>query len=415
MHRTMVMVFTRRHWIPPGALLFAQLSHGASWPILALGALSASAWSLGFYAIAWIHTVALGWATMAALAVLLHVVPQFTDVRWRYENLARRSVFAFALGVALFVAALLLRPSAIAWGAALTLLAVLGYAFAAFATLARALNGERLERAIARALGTTLLFLVLTALAGFALAAAIAGYPVPAWMASLPATHASLGMFGWLSLLVFGVSARTVRPITGDKSRFRGAHIAVGSLALVGVALLAIGLAGVPPLVWPGAGLLGVAVDIYAFDMVDVVRRATVPHRVPQAFLLAGVTWLVCGAVLGAGTLAGKPWELAYGFVILAGWIGQMVDAHVYHIGVRLLLTIYLGDDDETRPERVLDGRLSWFSFGAFQIAIASAAIGLLTHAAALLCAGAAFGLLGWLAMMLNLVAARNAARALAA
>lgn len=164
---------------------------------------------------------------------------------------------------------------------------------------------------------------------------------MPAWIAALPAAHADLGMYGWLSLLIFGVSARTVRPIAGHKSRFPIVHVAVGSLCLAGVVLLAIGLSAVPVLAWPGALLVALSALAYAIDLCDIVRRATVPHRVPQAFLLAGAAWLLAGIALGAGTLAGHPWQLAYGFVLLGGWAGQTIDAHVYHIGVRLLLTIY--------------------------------------------------------------------------
>lgn len=403
-------MFTRRHWIPPGALIFAQLAHGASWLILGWAAISGPSWSVDLPAITWIHTVALGWATVAATAVLLHVIPQFADVEWRFENLARRSVFAFVVGVAFFVGALLVRPALAVWGAGLIVAALLAYCTAAGATLLQTLQGERTERAIGRALAMTLAFLLVTALLGFGLALMLSGHAVPAWIASVPAAHASLGMFGWLSLLVFGVSARTVKPITGDKSRFRAAHIASGSLAVIGVPLLAIGLGGISWLVWPGALLFGAAAVLYALDIAEVVRRASVPHRVPQAFLLSGVIWLLCGLILGAGTLAGHQWQLALGFVILAGWIGQMINAHIYHIGVRVLLTVYRGDDDESRPQSVLDGRLSWCSFAAFQIAIASAAAGLLAHNAAFVGLGAALGFAGWAVVIGNLLIARSAA-----
>ncbi|HKU81921.1 MAG TPA: hypothetical protein VJP76_07110, partial [Candidatus Tumulicola sp.] len=153
-------MFNRRHWIPPGALVFAQIAHGASWAILAWAAFSGPSWTIDGIAIGWIHTVALGWATTTALAVLVHVIPQFTDARWRFEALARRSVFAFGAGVVLFVAAALARPESLAVGATLALLALLAYLVAAFSTLAQALHGERVERverAIARAFIATLL------------------------------------------------------------------------------------------------------------------------------------------------------------------------------------------------------------------------------------------------------------------
>ena len=393
-------------------LLFAQAAHGFSWLLLAYAGFAGPSWTVDFLAIAWIHTVALGWATAAALGVLMHVVPQFTEVRWRAESLARGSTFVFAAGVAAFVAALLLRPELTGWTATPIVLALLAYAGAAFATLRQALRGERLERAIARALAITLAFLLTAAVIGLVLAWANGGAAFPPWLAELPPAHADLAIFGWLSLLIFGVSARTVRPITGGKSRFPAVHIAVGSLTLAGVPLLAAGLAIFPPLIWPGAILLALGALAYAFDLTDIVRRAVVPHRVPQAFLLAGAGWLLVTLVLGGGALAGLPWRLAFGFTALAGWVGQMLDAHFYHIGVRLLLTIYRGDEDETRPEAVLDGRLSWISFAAFQAAVATGAAGLLAQRAAIVGAAGVFGAAAWVLMTANLVRARRIARA---
>ncbi|HEX5275484.1 MAG TPA: hypothetical protein VFW34_09445 [Candidatus Rubrimentiphilum sp.] len=403
-------MFSRRHWVPPGALIFAQISHGASWFLLLWAGLTGSISAIGFPAIAWIHTVALGSGTTAAAGVLLHVIPRFSDVRWKAEGLARYSLFFFCVGVVFFVSALLLRPNLAVFGAGVIVLALLAYAAAATATLAQAFRGEPVERAVARALLVTLLLLLVTALLGFALSAWISGYASAAWIAALPAAHGNLGMLGWLSLLIFGVSVRTVRPITGARSRFPAAHIIVGSFTVIGVALLAVGLGGASALMWPGAVLFGFAALVYALDLLDVLRRAIGPFTAPRAFLLAAVFWLLCALALGGGTLAGRPWQLAYGFVLMAGWLVQMINAHIYHIGVRVMLTAYRGEDDETRPQTVLDARLSWLSFAAFQLAIASAAIGLLAQNANAVSTGGALGAIGWLAMMANLAVARSRA-----
>ncbi len=401
-------MFSRRHWVPPGALIFAQLSHGASWFLLIWAGLTGSVSAIGFPAIAWIHIVALGSGTTAAAGVLLHVIPSFSDVRWKAENIARYSLFVFCAGVVIFVSALLMRPDLAVFGAGVIVLALLAYAAAAIATLAQAFRGERTERAIARALLITLLLLLVTALLGFALSAWISGYASAAWIAALPAAHGNLGMLGWLSLLIFGVSVRTVRPITGARSRFPAAHIIVGSFTLTGVLLMAIGLTGVSALVWPGAILFACASLVYAIDLLAVLRRAIGPFTAPRAFLLAAALWLLCALVLGAGTLSGRPWQLAYGFVLIAGWLVQMINAHVYHIGVRIMLTAYRGEEDETRPQTVLDTRLSWLSFAAFQLAVASAAIGLLTQNGSAISMGGALGAAGWIAMMANLAIARS-------
>jgi predicted membrane channel-forming protein YqfA (hemolysin III family) len=276
------------------------------------------------------------------------------------------------------------------------------------------MRGERVERAVARAFGGTFVFLLVTAVIGFGLAWMLSGHTVPAVVFALPAAHANLGTLGWLSLLIFGVSMRTLRPITGEVTNFRWMHIVVGSLAVLGVPILAAGVASnVATLTWIGAVLFVVAALGYAFDTLDRVRRARNPHRPPQAFVVAGVLWFLASLALGAGVLLGKPWQQAYGFLLLMGWVGQFVNAHLYHIGIRLLATVYRGEEDETRPQELLEARLSWYSFFAFQIAIAAVAVALVRDDASLVARGAIFGITGWIAMIANVLAARTRAKIL--
>ncbi len=407
----------RRHWIPPGALIYSQLAHGFSWAILLFAAWSGHLQD-PLYGFAWIHAVALGWATMAALAILIHALPNFIDAPWCGETAARWSLLAYAAGVALMIYGFIGNPAVLAAAGSLVLLALIVYLATAFATVAGAMRSTsqdaRVQRAVARAFGTTFVFLAAAGVLGFGLAWMLSGRPVPAFVSTLPAAHADLGMLGWLSLLIFGVSMRTVRPITGRATRMRWMHIAVGSLALLGVPLLAAGLAaGLPWLSRAGGALFALAALGYALDLLDVVRRAVNPHRPPQAFIVAGVLWFLASLAIGAGVLLGKPWQQAYGFMLLAGWVGQFVNAHIYHIGIRLLATVYRGEDDETLPQDLLESRLSWFSFVFFQASIAIVTIALLGGHPQLAARGAVFGAAAWIAMAANIVAARFRAKIL--
>jgi hypothetical protein len=166
---------------------------------------------------------------------------------------------------------------------------------------------------------------------------------------------------------------------------------------------------------WLGAASIGVGAVAYVVDVATVLLGSTVEHRPPQYFIGAALLWLVTALALGTGTLAGLPWQAAFGFVMLAGWAGQMVNGHVLHIGVRLIATIYRGDDDETRPGALLDSRWSWFVFGAMQLAVAALACGLLLRNSSAAVAGALLGLAGWLAMATALAKARAAAKMLSA
>lgn len=405
-------MFDRRHWIPPGALIFAQLSHGLSWVLLAWIALVPGIAGITLPALAWVHLVALGWLTMAALAILIHVIPGFTDAVWRTPRVQRALLFFFGFGVLWFVGAFLGAPGMLGRAATLVAIVIIAYVALAFATLAPVFRtGDRTDRAIARAFIITFTVLVLVALAGVALAWMLSGAMLAPWVARLPAAHANLALFGWLSLLVYGVSARTMAPIAGVRTRFVWNHIAVGSLTLLGVPLLAIGNAtGVAALTWTGAALTGIAAAFYLFDMADVLRRATVTRHISQAFAWAALAWLFVALVVGLGALANRLSPEAFGFVMLIGWIGQMVNAHVYHIGVRLIATIYRGEDDETRPQELVDARLSWSSFVLMQGAIALVLLGVVFGYATAAALGALCGFAGWATMLVNLIHARRAA-----
>ena len=389
-------------WIPPQGLVFGQLAHGASWIVLLVLALQGVSEG-GFPALGWLHLVALGWLTMTALSVLFHVVPAFTDVVWRWEVLARGSLVVYAAGVLVLVVALFADArSLLPWGGSLIVLALAGYALPAALTLRVALRNGSLEAGIARGLATTLTWLLVAAALGFAFSWAFDGR-LPRSILSLAPVHADVALIGWLTALVMGVSARTVAPIAGARSRAAWRHVTAVSAEIAGMIVLAAAWTlGAPAVMWIGVAIVGFGVAIYVADLASVLRHATVRHRPPQAFLVAGALWLTCAFVLFVAALCGAPCMPALVFVALIGWIGQMVNGHLHHIGVRLIATIYRGDDDETRPGELLSPALSWIAFAAFQVALLLGAGGSIEHVSPLVAAGAAAGLAGWTAMAAN-------------
>jgi len=405
------VVTARRHWIPPAGLLTGFAAHGISWIMLLVLAVR-KPFAIDLPALAWVHLVALGWLTMIALSVLVHVIPTFTDVAWKRELLARRALVVYACGVAALVAAFWWRAlPALPWAATLVVIGLGCYLIPAARTLAAAYAQPRVEAAIARALSATLASLLITAGLGFILAWALAGRLPSSVIVSGPQIHAAFGTIGWLTVLVMGVSTQTVRPITGGRSRFGWAHAAAGGAELVGLIAMAVGFAlGQAALAWTGVITIAAGALLYIGDFVDVLHRASQPHRPPQAFLWGSAVWLLVGLALALSALVGGQAGAAAVYVLLVGWIGQMVNGHLYHIGIRLLATMTRGDDDETRPGELLTEPLSWVSFGLFQAAVAAGAAALLLETAALLETGALCGVAGWLAMAVNVIIARRRA-----
>jgi hypothetical protein len=247
-------------WIPPQALVFGQLAHGASWIVLLVLA-THGVTGLSLPALGWVHLVALGWLTMIALSVLVHVIPAFTDVVWRWETLARRSLTVYAVGVLVLVAGFCSGATPILpWGGTIVALGLLGYAIPAAVTLAAAFRNGRVEAAIARALGATLTFLLLAAGLGVSLTWTLAGrLPATILVAGAP-IHAALGLIGWLTVLIMGVSARTVGPIAGARSVQPWRHVTAGSAQVLGMVVVGAGFGlRSPTLLWSGTVVLGLA------------------------------------------------------------------------------------------------------------------------------------------------------------
>lgn len=397
----------RATWIPHWALLTGHAAHGLSWGLLALlGARGLMGLSLP--GLAWVHLVALGWLTLVSLAVMIHVMKGMAEVEWPHEGLARWSLLPYTLGVAGMVAGFWMASFSLLAGAAtlvgLSLALYLGLALTA---LVRYKRFAEANPAVVRAFTIVLLMLAATAVLGLGMAFAL-GRGAPAWLLSVaPAIHAHLGGLGWLSILVLGVSVNTAKPITGGRSPSIALHIVASTSALVAVLCLAAGLAGVPLLAGAGAALAVVGALVYALDAGLVLARATVRHRPPQAFFGAAALYYVVAAVLGVGVLRGHAdWMGAYAFAALMGWLGQMVLAHLHHIGVRVLATLARGEDDETPPAALLTAGLSWGAFAAFQVAIAGVVLAVLAGRADFVPPLAAVGGLGWVLMSANLARA---------
>jgi hypothetical protein len=397
-----------RPWIPPAGLLAGHFVYGLSWLLAASTALTGTL-GLGVE-LAWVHLVALGWITTIALAILVHVVPGFTDAKWVHERLARAAIPVFAAGALLLSAALGLNSSSLLpLAGSITTAALAAYLFAALQTLARP-GPERQGRAVAGALALTLAILALTAALGYAFTLALGRGLFPDVLRLAPA-HAILGIVGWLTILVTGVSTRTFRPIFGAKSRIVFAHIIVGAALATGTVVAALGVtlrSGV--LLDLGFSAIAAGALAYVADGLDIARRATIAHRPPQAFAIASMLWLVAALGFVVAARFGAPALPVAVFIALAGWVGQMVNAHVHHIGIRVLATLVLGDDDETRPQELLDARLSWSTFATAQLAVLLGALGLASMRTEILGFAGLFGFAAFLTLSANIVVARETA-----
>jgi hypothetical protein len=401
-------------WIPPLPLAIGAVCFGLSWIVL-FSAGRADAFGASFPALGWVHLVALGWITTIALSVLQHVIPAFLDVDWRGRYVARWATLVFAAGaLVLTFGFLTTQPGAVQIGGTLAFLALLAYALSCIAPLAAAMRVDATTRAIARAFSITLLLLLATGFLGAYFASVLAGHGPANALLRLPQSHALLGIGGWLTLLIVGVSARTMGPIAGVRSRFKLLHVVSGSAIFIGVVIGAFSTAfGARPWTLAAFAFVALGIAAYAADIGDILARATVRHRPPQALMACAVAGAIGAVFLFGGAALGRPWGAAAVYAALIGWIGNAVLAHMHHIGVRVLLTQTRGEDDETRPGDVLFAPLSWTTTIAYEAAAVLGAFGIATGTAAFVQAAAVAGLAAFVSLAANLMRARSIARAL--
>lgn len=388
-------------WIPPLPLGLGALFGVVSWAlVIAYGVRP----SFGI-ALAWIHAVALGSFTTIAFAVLVHVIPGFTGLSWRLELAARWSGRLLPFAAAGFVVSL-----ATGFGigvglfGATSALLIVAYAIAAIVTLAQRAP-DATEAAIARAFLIVMLFLAAAAILGGLLAR---GYQRgDALLLQLAPEHGAVAIVGWLTMLTMGVSARTFRPILGSEPRWRPMHIASNSLMLLGAVAIPCAFASANAVLTHVAFALAFAGAVaYASDGFDRVRRARTPNRAAHAFVAASLVWLVFAAAVA---LTGA-YELAI-VSALAGWLGQMINAHLHHIGIRVIATTVAGEDDETRPWQLIDARLGWTTFVLAQAAVLLLLGAVATGASAVFIAGGCAGLGAALTFAANVLVAVGRAK----
>ena len=393
-----------RGWIAPLPMALGIAAFGFSWIVLFVAAGTNSP-GPSFPALAWVHLVALGWITLIALSVLVHAMPTFLDVQWRLGSVARIATLFFATGAFIltggFLASNLVTLQSGAW---LALSSLVVYIIAAVEPLSKAIAGKGWSRAIARAFATTLALLLITAAFGVLFASALGGLAPSVALLALPRSHALLGIAGWLSLLVIGISARTMGPIAGARSRRIWMHILSSSAILAGAIVAAVGAAlALNSLTVAGCALLVIGAMVFAGDLGLVLSHATVAHRPPQVLMACAILAAVTASLLALGTASGQPWASAAIYVALLGWIGSAVVAHVHHIGIRVLLTNVRGEADETCPGAILFPPLTWATVAVYEAAVILGAWGLLRSEFRLVQVAAIIGFVSFLALLLNL------------
>ena len=285
--------------------------------------------------LALVHTATLGWLTMTIMGASLQLAPVILVAPLRAARLARFQYPIYVAGVALLIAGFWLgRPPLLIAGGTLVVLAVAHYAALMGATLARATA----RPLTARYLVASLIYLCavvslgLTAALNFQLGFLGDGAD------RLLLAHITLGVVGWLTCTLIGVSYTLVRMfalVHDHRDDLGRAIFILLNAGVVGMAL-ALALSWRPLILVFGATLVA-AVWLFAYDYARMLRlRKRKVLDVTQRHGIVAVVYLAATVPLGVSVALfgwGSPRVFAaLGLAALVGWLGQSILGYVYKI-----------------------------------------------------------------------------------
>lgn len=334
------------------------------------------------------HVAVLGWITMTMMGALYQLFPVALAARATSERLARWNFWLYLVAVGGFVPSFYLdwTPGVAAFG----VLAVGGIAHFASALL-RSFGTVREWHPMAWYVLAGLLWLLATI--GFGLMYALdwrfGWFEITDPML---AAHVHLGLAGWLSLTLMGVSYKLTAMFSlahGHGHRLALANLGLWNAGLLGFAGSLIFVPG-SPLVLAFATLLALSALLFVADMGRLLRH----RRRRQISLEQWHTIVAFGALLAAASLGlvlasghapSRSWAVAYGWIAVAGWFGFSIVGNSYKIVPFLVwLRRYselAGAQRVPLLRELLDPRLAWTSFGLLLLGLVGVGVGLLVGA----------------------------------
>ncbi len=287
------------------------------------------------HVLALVHLATLGWLTMTIMGASLQLVPVMTVAPLRATRFLGFQYPLYASGVLLLLSGFWwMRPWLLAAGGIVIVLAVLHYVVLLSITLLHATTRPLTLRYLAASLAYLCLVVGLGLTAALNMQFGFLG----AGTDRLLLIHFTLGVLGWLSSLLIGVSYTLVRLFAlahGHDDRLGRVIFVLLQVSIVGLALgfLFSWLA----LILLAGGVLIATAWLFAYDFGRMLRGR---HRkvldVTQYHSMAAVVYFCLMVPSGvASVLFGwqQPAVLAaLGLAALVGWLGQSIIGYLYKI-----------------------------------------------------------------------------------
>ena len=287
------------------------------------------------HVLALVHLVTLGWLTMTIMGASLQLTPVMIVAPLRATRFLSWQYPVYTGGVVLLLGGFWwMRPWLLAIGGIVIVLAVLHYVVVLSITLLHATTRPLTLRFLA----ASLLYLCLVVGLGLTAALNMQFGFLEAGTDRLLSIHLTLGVLGWLSSLLMGVSYTLVRLFAlahGHDDRLGRVIFVLLQVSIVGLALgfLSSWLA----LILLGGGALVVTALLFTYDFWCMFRTR---HRklldVTQYHSMAAVVYFCLVVPAGIASVA-FGWQqpaifAALGMAALVGWLGQSIIGYLYKI-----------------------------------------------------------------------------------
>lgn len=355
-----------------------------------------------------VHLAALGWISTVMMGALYQLAPVVFQTRLAWPRLARAQFWLHLAGVSGLVWSFgrgLWTPGLATFGT-LTVGSVVLFTLNVGVTLRRRTAWNNTGWFVVHALA----FLALTVGMGLAFALNLRF----GWWHLTPrllATHAHLGLIGWFTYLLIGISYRLIPMFTVIHGQGEGLSrwvMRLLNVGMLGVLLVFPHTAAGRPWVLATAAFLTAGVALYVVDVLRLYRRrARRALDVTQHHMIAAVGALPPAAFLGLRIALGfngdgealNRWVLSYGYVILAGWLTLAIMGQYYKIVPFLVwqrrYRHHAGKGAAPLFRDLYDERMARVAFWAYLAGFTLTTVGLWLGSEGAVRAGAAVGFTG--------------------
>jgi hypothetical protein len=287
------------------------------------------------HVLALVHLATLGWLTMIVMGVSLQLTPVMTVAPLRATRFIRWQYPLYVSGVILLLSGFWwIQPWLMAAGGSLVVLAVIHYTVILDISLARAATRPLTVPFLVASVTALCMVVIL----GLTMALNVQFGLLGAAVQQVLLVHLVLGILGWLSNTLIGVSYTLVRMFAlahGHSDRL-GRLVFVLLNASIGILALGFIVAWFPLIVLGGVALVA-ATWLFAYDFLRMLRaRRRRVLDVTQYHSIAAVVYLAlvtpAGLVIALTGWLQPSTLVALGLAALVGWLGQSTVGYLYKI-----------------------------------------------------------------------------------